>query len=188
MNPSASFLARVGETGDEATRDRIVAGGPDARREVVSTGRVVARTAICSRRSRKRMRCRNPLRTLRTPASSIAPPPRPRTTRSARRAGGILPDDHRCARRGLDAGEFMTRGGISLILAVASLALASCGVTPGCRAVSTGMLGAGTGAAIAAVAGGPIGLAAAIGGATGAIGGAATPPHGAYLGASPFCY
>ena len=99
-----------------------------------------------------------------------------------------MPDDHRCARRGLDAGEFMTRGGISLILAVASLALAGCGVTPGCRAVSTGMLGAGTGAAIAAVAGGPIGLAAAIGGATGAIGGAATPPHGAYLGASPFCY
>ncbi|MGH7733625.1 MAG: hypothetical protein ACREOE_08005 [Gemmatimonadales bacterium] len=50
------------------------------------------------------------------------------------------------------------------------------------------MLGAGTGAAIAAIAGGPIGLGAAIGGATGVIGGAATPPQGAYLGPSPFCY
>ena len=73
-------------------------------------------------------------------------------------------------------------------LVVASLTLAGCGVTPGCRAVSTGMLGAGTGAAIAAIAGGPIGLGAAIGGATGAIGGAATPPHAAYLGPSAFCY
>jgi osmotically inducible lipoprotein OsmB len=82
----------------------------------------------------------------------------------------------------------MARGSSSLIPAVASLALAGCGVTPGCREVSTGMLGAGTGAAIAAVAGGPIGLAAVIGGAAGAIGGAATPPHGVYLGPSPFCY
>ena len=74
------------------------------------------------------------------------------------------------------------------LLTMASLALAGCGVTPGCRAVSTGMLGAGTGAAIAAIAGGPIGLGAAIGGATGAIGGAATPPGAAYAGPSPFCY
>jgi osmotically inducible lipoprotein OsmB len=82
----------------------------------------------------------------------------------------------------------MSRAGVSIILAVASIALAGCGVTPGCRAVSTGMLGAGTGAAIAAIAGGPIGLGAAIGGATGLIGGAATPPQTAYLGPSPFCY
>jgi len=82
----------------------------------------------------------------------------------------------------------MARGGISIILVITSLALAGCGVTPGCRAVSTGMLGAGTGAAIAAIAGGPIGLAAAIGGATGAIGGAATSPQIASLGPSPFCY
>ena len=75
-----------------------------------------------------------------------------------------------------------------MIVVLASLALAGCGVTPGCRAVSTGMLGAGTGAAIAAIAGGPIGLGAAIGGATGVIGGAATPPHVASLGPSPFCY
>jgi hypothetical protein len=58
----------------------------------------------------------------------------------------------------------MAKYGTSMILAVASLALAGCGVSPGCRAVSTGVLGAGTGAAIAAIAGGPIGLAAAIGG------------------------
>jgi osmotically inducible lipoprotein OsmB len=82
----------------------------------------------------------------------------------------------------------MVRLGASLVLAVALLALTGCGVTPGCRAVSTGMLGAGTGAAIAAIAGGPVGLGAAIGGATGVIGGAATPPQAAYLGASPFCY
>ena len=80
------------------------------------------------------------------------------------------------------------RSSIFMIFAVASLALTGCGVTPGCRAVSTGMLGAGTGAAVAAIAGGPIGLGAAIGGATGVIGGAATPPQAAYLGPSPFCY
>ncbi|HEV2334462.1 MAG TPA: hypothetical protein VGS13_03080 [Stellaceae bacterium] len=82
----------------------------------------------------------------------------------------------------------MARGGVAILLATLSLALAACGTTPGCRAVSTGALGAGTGAAIAAVAGGPILLGAAIGGATGAVAGAATPPRGAYLGPSPFCY
>jgi osmotically inducible lipoprotein OsmB len=82
----------------------------------------------------------------------------------------------------------MRWGGVSVILAMASLGLAGCGTSPGCRAVSTGMLGAGTGAAIAAIAGGPIGLGAAIGGATGLIGGAATAPQAAYLGPSPFCY
>jgi len=82
----------------------------------------------------------------------------------------------------------MVRHVASMMLVVASLGLAGCGVTPGCRAVSTGMLGAGTGAAIAAIAGGPVGLGAAIGGATGLIGGAATPPQVAYLGASPLCY
>ena len=74
------------------------------------------------------------------------------------------------------------------VLAVVALVLAGCGVTPGCRAVSTGMLGAGTGAAIAAVAGGPVGLGAAVGGATGLFGGAVTPPGAAYFGPSPFCY
>jgi osmotically inducible lipoprotein OsmB len=80
-----------------------------------------------------------------------------------------------------------SRAGLAMLAAV-SLALAGCGVTPGCRAVSTGALGAGTGAAIAAVAGGPVGLGAAIGGATGLFAGAATPPNAAYLGPSPVCY
>lgn len=75
-----------------------------------------------------------------------------------------------------------------LALLIVALVLAGCGVTPGCRALSTGALGAGTGAAIAAIAGGPIGLGAAIGGATGAIGGAATSPRAAYLGRSPICF
>ena len=75
-----------------------------------------------------------------------------------------------------------------IMLAVVSLALTGCGVTPACRAVSTGALGAGTGAAIAAIAGGPVGLGAAIGGATGLFAGAATPPHAAYLGPSAICY
>lgn len=75
-----------------------------------------------------------------------------------------------------------------LMVAAVSLALGGCGVTPGCRAVSTGALGAGTGAAIAAIAGGPVGLGAAIGGATGLFAGAATPPGAAYLGPSPVCY
>ena len=82
----------------------------------------------------------------------------------------------------------MSRPANSIMLAVAALALAGCGMTPGCRAVSTGALGAGTGAAIAAIAGGPIGLGAAIGGATGVFGGAVTPPQAAYFGPSPFCY
>ena len=83
----------------------------------------------------------------------------------------------------------MARSGhLAAVLMVASLALAGCGITPGCRAVTTGALGAGTGAAIAAIAGGPIGLAAAIGGATGAISGAAIPLQVAHLGPSPICY
>jgi hypothetical protein len=82
----------------------------------------------------------------------------------------------------------MARGGAFLFLAAASLALAGCGVTPGCRALSTGALGAGTGAALEAIIGGPIGFGAAVGAASGALAGAVTPPHAAYLGPSPFCY
>lgn len=82
----------------------------------------------------------------------------------------------------------MPRTVVWLMVAAMSLVLGGCGVTPGCRAVSTGALGAGTGAAIAAIAGGPVGLGAAIGGATGVITGAATPPGAAYLGPSPVCY
>jgi osmotically inducible lipoprotein OsmB len=82
----------------------------------------------------------------------------------------------------------MTHSATVILVVASSLALAACGTTPGCRAVSTGALGAGTGAAIAAIAGGPVGLGALIGGATGVIGGAATPPQAAYLGPSPICY
>ena len=82
----------------------------------------------------------------------------------------------------------MARPGGLIVLAFAALALSGCGVTPGCRAVSTGVLGAGTGAAIAAIAGGPIGLGAVIGGATGLFGGAVIPPQAAFLGPSPVCY
>jgi len=85
-------------------------------------------------------------------------------------------------------GSCMAGRGASKLLAIVSLALAGCGVTPGCRAISTGMLGAGTGAAIAAIAGGPVGLGAAIGGVTGVVGGAVTPPQAAFFGPSPFCY
>jgi len=82
----------------------------------------------------------------------------------------------------------MTRSGALAGLIVTSLALAGCGVTPGCRAVSTGALGAGTGAVVGAIVGAPIAMAAAIGGAAGALTGAATSPRAAYLGPSPVCY
>lgn len=75
----------------------------------------------------------------------------------------------------------------ALFLGGAAVALAACGTSPGCRAVSTGALGAGSAAAIAAIAGGPIGWAALAGGAAGAVAGAATPPQAASLGPSPFC-
>jgi hypothetical protein len=79
------------------------------------------------------------------------------------------------------------RYGLSIIF-IALFGLTGCGVTPGCRAVSTGALGAGLGAAAAAIAGGPIGVGAAIGAASGAFAGGVTPPEGAYLGPSPVCY
>jgi osmotically inducible lipoprotein OsmB len=71
--------------------------------------------------------------------------------------------------------------------AVVLLSLTSCGVTPGCRAVSTGALGAAGGAALGAI-GGNAGLGALVGGLTGVVAGAATPPQVAYAGPSPVCY
>ena len=73
------------------------------------------------------------------------------------------------------------------VVLAALLALTGCGVTPGCRAVSTGALGAAGGAAIGAI-GGNAGLGALVGGLTGAVGGAATSPRTAYAGPSPVCY
>jgi len=73
------------------------------------------------------------------------------------------------------------------IIALATLALASCGTTPGCRAISTGALGAAGGAAIGALTGGAA-AGALIGGVGGAVVGGATSPRAAYAGPSPFCW
>jgi osmotically inducible lipoprotein OsmB len=81
----------------------------------------------------------------------------------------------------------MRRCWVFAMSVLAALSLAGCGVTPGCRAVSTGAAGAATGAALGAI-GGNAGLGALIGGLTGAVGGAATSPRAAYAGPSPVCY
>ena len=81
----------------------------------------------------------------------------------------------------------MRRYWVSAICVLAALSLAGCGVTPGCRAVSTGAAGAATGAALGAI-GGNAGLGALVGGLAGAVGGAATSPRVAYAGPSPVCY
>lgn len=73
------------------------------------------------------------------------------------------------------------------VFVIGLLPLAACGVTPGCRAVSTGAAGAAGGAAIGAI-GGNAGLGALVGGLTGAVGGAVTSPNAAYAGPSPVCY
>ncbi|HYF09833.1 MAG TPA: YMGG-like glycine zipper-containing protein [Acetobacteraceae bacterium] len=69
------------------------------------------------------------------------------------------------------------------VIAAAALAatLAGCGVTPGERAVSGGLLGAGAGAAVGSLSGNA-GAGALIGGAAGALGGAVTSPNTVYLG------
>jgi osmotically inducible lipoprotein OsmB len=72
------------------------------------------------------------------------------------------------------------------IALIALLALAGCGTSPGCRALTGAGIGAAGGAAIGAIAG-----SAAIGAAAGALGGgllgAATSPGQVSLGSSPFC-
>lgn len=60
-----------------------------------------------------------------------------------------------------------------VLLAVASLNLASCGTEPGARAFSGGTIGAGAGAILGTVAGIGPGAGAAIGGSLGALAGAA---------------
>lgn len=62
-----------------------------------------------------------------------------------------------------------------------AMALSACGVTPGERAVSGGLLGAGAGAAVGSLSGNA-GTGALIGGGVGALGGAATSPSAVYLG------
>jgi hypothetical protein len=56
------------------------------------------------------------------------------------------------------------------------LGAASCGNTPGERAVTGGLIGAGAGAGVAAATGGKPATGALIGGGVGAIGGAVTAP------------
>ncbi|MBR0673754.1 YMGG-like glycine zipper-containing protein [Neoroseomonas soli] len=71
---------------------------------------------------------------------------------------------------------------LAAILAIAgTIALGGCGVTPGDRAISGGLLGAGTGAAIGSLSG-SAGTGALIGGAVGAVGGAVTSPNTINLG------
>jgi osmotically inducible lipoprotein OsmB len=62
------------------------------------------------------------------------------------------------------------------IAALALVALAGCGYSPGGRAVSGGLLGAGAGAGVSALTGGSVGTGALIGGGVGAAGGALTAP------------
>lgn len=68
-----------------------------------------------------------------------------------------------------------------LLALVLTTGLAGCGVTPGERAVSGGLLGAGAGAAVGSLSG-SAGTGALIGGAAGAAGGALTSPNTVYLG------
>ena len=71
-------------------------------------------------------------------------------------------------------------------LVLASLSLAACGESPGCRAITGGALGAAGGAALGAI-GGNAGLGALAGGVAGAAAGGLTSPRQVYAGSSPVC-
>jgi len=73
------------------------------------------------------------------------------------------------------------------LLVLASLSLAACGQSPGCRAVTGGALGAGGGAILGAI-GGNAGLGALAGGVAGAAAGGLTSPGAVSAGPSPVCY
>jgi osmotically inducible lipoprotein OsmB len=73
------------------------------------------------------------------------------------------------------------------LLVLASLSLAACGVSPGCRALTGGAIGAGGGAILGAIGGSP-GLGALAGGAAGAAAGGLTSPGAVSAGPSPVCY
>ena len=72
------------------------------------------------------------------------------------------------------------------VFLVGALALAGCGESPGCRAVTGGALGAAGGAALGAIGGNPA-LGALAGGAAGATTGALTSPGEVSAGPSPVC-
>jgi hypothetical protein len=74
-----------------------------------------------------------------------------------------------------------------VVLVLASLSLAACGESPGCRALTGGALGAAGGAALGAI-GGNAGLGALAGGVAGAAAGGLTSPHQVYAGSSPVCH
>lgn len=73
------------------------------------------------------------------------------------------------------------------LLVLASLSLAACGETPGCRALTGGAIGAGGGAILGAIGGNPL-LGAAAGGVAGAAVGGLTSPGAVSAGPSPVCY
>jgi hypothetical protein len=73
------------------------------------------------------------------------------------------------------------------VFVLASLSLAACGESPGCRALTGGALGAAGGAALGAI-GGNAGLGALAGGVAGAAAGGLTSPHQVYAGSSPVCH
>ena len=73
------------------------------------------------------------------------------------------------------------------VLLLATLSLAACGQSPGCRAVTGGAIGASGGAILGAIGGNPL-LGAAAGGVAGAAVGGLTSPHAVNGGPSPFCW
>jgi hypothetical protein len=73
------------------------------------------------------------------------------------------------------------------LLVLASLSLAACGESPGCRALTGGAIGAGGGAVLGAIGGNPA-LGAVAGGVAGAAAGGLTSPSAVSAGPSPVCY
>jgi osmotically inducible lipoprotein OsmB len=78
-----------------------------------------------------------------------------------------------------------TRFGV--VVTAAALLIAGCGQSPGCRAVTGGLIGAGGGAALGEIIGGNPALGAAAGGLAGAATGAFTSPGAVNGGPSPLC-
>lgn len=74
----------------------------------------------------------------------------------------------------------------SAFFAAATLSLAACGQSPGCRAVTGAGIGAAGGAVVGALAGNPLAGAAA-GGLAGGATGAFTSPNEVSAGPSPVC-
>lgn len=75
---------------------------------------------------------------------------------------------------------------LGTVMIIGSLALAGCGESPGCRALTGGAIGAAGGAALGAIGGNPA-LGALAGGAAGAATGGLTSPSEVSAGPSPVC-